>query len=105
MARSTPPRKCWWGGGSEVDGEAIACVDLGKFVLNPGEADLESPDFAEPAAKFGLDDSVLEVAADLFQAWSLRWVRPEKRTSDTSFSERGFYEVERRHRAILLGTS
>jgi hypothetical protein len=55
--------------------------------------------------KFGLNDSVLEVAPDLFQAWSLRWVRPEKRTSDTSFSERGFYEVERRHRAILLGTS
>ena len=50
------------GRGSEVDGEAIACVDLGKFVFHAGEADLESLDFAEPAVKFGLDDSVLEVA-------------------------------------------
>ena len=74
---------CWQGGGSEVDFDATAGVDLGKFVLNPGEADLESLDFAEPAVKFGLADSVLEVAADLLQAWSLGWVRPEKRTSDT----------------------
>ncbi|MGK2879626.1 MAG: hypothetical protein ACSLE6_02110 [Mycobacterium sp.] len=66
-----------------MDGEAIACVDLGKFVFDPGEADVESLDFAEPAVKLGLADSVLEVAADLFQAWSLGWVWPEKRTSDT----------------------
>jgi len=41
-----------------VDGEAIACVDLGKFVFHPGEADLETLDFAEPVVKFGLEDSV-----------------------------------------------
>ena len=51
-------------------------VDLGKFVVDAGKADLESFDFAEPAVKFGLADSVLEVAPDLLQAWSLRRVRP-----------------------------
>jgi hypothetical protein len=43
---------------------------LGEFVLDAREADLESLDFAEPAVKFSLDDSVLEVAPDLLQAWS-----------------------------------
>jgi len=47
------------GGGFEVDGEAISCVDLGEFVFDSGEADLESLDFAEPAMKFGLVDAVL----------------------------------------------
>ncbi len=56
--------------------------------------------------KFGLDDSVLEVAPDLVQAWSLRWVRPEKRTSDTSVlvktrrSERAAARPDR-HLALL----
>jgi hypothetical protein len=66
------------GRGPEIDCRegAEAVVDLREFVLGPGQADLQTFDFAEPAMKFGLDDSVLEVAPDLFQAWSLRWVRP-----------------------------
>jgi hypothetical protein len=51
-------------------------IELCEFVFDAGKADLESFDFAEPAVKFGLDDPVLEVGSDLFQAWSLRWVRP-----------------------------
>jgi hypothetical protein len=56
---SSWPHICWWGRGSEVDREAIACGDLGKFVVDTGKADLESLDFAQPSVKFGLVNAVL----------------------------------------------
>ena len=46
-------------GQAEVDsGWGRAPVDLGEFVVGPGEADLESFDFAEPAFAFGGGDIV-----------------------------------------------
>jgi hypothetical protein len=49
---------------------------LGEFVLDAGVADLETFDFAEPAFAFGLDDTSLQVVADLFESAALRRVRP-----------------------------
>ena len=60
-------------GKAEVDsGGGRAPVDLGKFVVGSGEADLESFDFAEPAFAFGFGDAGGEVVADLDQTG--RWV-------------------------------
>jgi hypothetical protein len=59
-------------GQAEVDsGGGRAPVDLGEFVVGPGEADLESFDFAEPAFAFGFSDAGDQVVADFGNALAL----------------------------------
>jgi hypothetical protein len=77
-------REC---GHAELDRGGLVregCVDLGELVAGAGEADLESFDFAEPAFVFGFGDAGVEVAADLLQPLSLRWVWSQERASDAS---------------------
>lgn len=42
-------------------------IELGKFVLGAGEADLEALDLAEPAFPLGLGDAGDQVVADLHE--------------------------------------
>ena len=64
-------------GQAEVDsGGGRAPVDLGKFVVGSGEADLESFDFAEPAFAFGFGDVGDQVVADFGNALALGGIRP-----------------------------
>jgi hypothetical protein len=65
---------------AEFDRLGSACerlVELGDLVLGSSQADLQSFDFAQPSFTFGLDNSGLEVVADLNQAVALSWVRPK----------------------------
>nr|WP_258017937.1 MULTISPECIES: transposase [Streptomyces] len=79
------------GGDAEVDDAAIegAPVELGEFLRSPGEADLESFDFAEPAFTFGFGDAGEEVVADLDEPVALGGVGPEHGAANTGFSELG----------------
>jgi hypothetical protein len=75
---------------AEFDRLGSACerlVELGDLVLGSGQADLQSFDFAQPSFPFGLDNSGLEVVADLNQAVALSWVGPKKAAPDARFSE------------------
>ena len=64
-------------GQAEVDGGGgRAPVDLGEFVVGPGEADLESFDFAEPAFAFGVGDAGDQVVADFGNALALSGIGP-----------------------------
>ena len=64
-------------GQAEVDsGGGRAPVDLGEFVVGPGEADLESFDFAEPAFAFGFGDAGDQVVADFGNALALSGIGP-----------------------------
>ena len=75
-------------GQAEVDsGWGRAPVDLGEFVVGPGEADLESFDFAEPAFPFGFADAVGEIVSDLDQPVPLGGVRAQHRTADVPLTE------------------
>jgi len=60
---------------------------MGEFLFSAGQADLESFDLPEPALALGLVDPGDQVVADVGQPRPLGWIRPEKRASDTSFSE------------------
>jgi hypothetical protein len=69
-------------------GFPVKCgVDLGQLALDAAVADLQPLDFAEPAFPFRLDDSGLEVVADLFEPGSLRRIWSQELASHASFSE------------------
>ncbi|GDY69147.1 hypothetical protein AQJ43_29240 [Streptomyces avermitilis] len=57
---------------------AAAAVELGKFLLCSGEADLESLDFAQPAFALGFVDARDEVVADVDEPCPLGRIRSEE---------------------------
>lgn len=56
----------------------VGGVEVVKFVLGSGEADLQSFDLPEPALPFGFGDAGAQVVPDLGQPWSLRRVGAEQ---------------------------
>jgi hypothetical protein len=60
-----------------------------ELLAGPGEADLESFDFAEPAVAWRFVDAFAEVLDDLDETGPLVWIELEDRAADTSFSELG----------------
>lgn len=62
-------------------------VDLGKFLLGAGEADLETLYLTEPAFALSFGAAGDEVVSDVDQPGALGRIWTEKRASDASFSE------------------
>ncbi|WP_328436940.1 hypothetical protein [Nocardia puris] len=56
-----------------VSGKVLHC---GELLRGGGQADLDRGHLAQPAVAFRFLQSVVEVGMDLFQAGSLRWIRP-----------------------------
>jgi hypothetical protein len=56
-------------------------VELGEFLLGPGEADLEAVHLATPALSLGLGDAGQQVVPDLGDPVSLGGIRPEEAAS------------------------
>jgi hypothetical protein len=67
----------------------VACqpFERRKFLAGGVETDLESLDFAEPAIRPRLVDSVGEVAGDLDQPAPLGWRYAQHRAADTGLTE------------------
>ncbi|MCB8908344.1 MULTISPECIES: hypothetical protein [unclassified Streptomyces] len=65
----------------------VRSIDLLDLGFGAGQADLEALDLAEPSFVLGLDDSGMEVVADLDESVPLSWIGAEHRAPDAGFSE------------------